>query len=68
MLRARELPRRCGDRRPRHREVGFRLPRRPSSDAGQIRRWWAAGARMAGGCCRLGPRPIRSVAAARTPA
>nr|WP_308434735.1 hypothetical protein [Streptomyces viridiviolaceus] len=23
---------------------------------------------MAGGCCRLGPRPIRSVAAARTPA
>ncbi|MFF8092714.1 homocysteine S-methyltransferase [Streptomyces sp. NPDC016675] len=40
---------------------------RSSFDAGQVRRWRAAGARLIGGCCRVGPRTIRSVAAALAP-
>ncbi|MFE2048472.1 homocysteine S-methyltransferase [Streptomyces sp. NPDC059459] len=40
---------------------------RSSFDAGQVRRWRAAGARLIGGCCRVGPRSIRSVAAALAP-
>jgi homocysteine S-methyltransferase len=39
---------------------------RSSFDAGQVRRWRAAGAGMIGGCCRVGPETIRSVAAALT--
>ncbi|MFI0038085.1 homocysteine S-methyltransferase [Streptomyces mutabilis] len=35
-----------------------------SFDAGRVRRWRAAGARLIGGCCRVGPGTIRSVAAA----
>lgn len=38
-----------------------------SFDAGQVRRWRAAGARLIGGCCRVGPGTIRSVAAALAP-
>ncbi|MFE0793053.1 homocysteine S-methyltransferase [Streptomyces sp. alain-838] len=34
-----------------------------SFDAGRVRRWRAAGARLIGGCCRVGPGTIRSVAA-----
>ncbi|MFE5394374.1 homocysteine S-methyltransferase [Streptomyces sp. NPDC056568] len=40
---------------------------RSSFDARQVRRWRAAGARLIGGCCRVGPRTIRSVAAALAP-
>ncbi|MFE9053690.1 homocysteine S-methyltransferase [Streptomyces mutabilis] len=35
-----------------------------SFDAGRVRRWRAAGTRLIGGCCRVGPGTIRSVAAA----
>ncbi|MGW5502801.1 homocysteine S-methyltransferase [Streptomyces rochei] len=40
---------------------------RSSFDARQVRRWRAAGARLIGGCCRVGPETIRSVAAALAP-
>ncbi|GGQ16141.1 homocysteine S-methyltransferase [Streptomyces mutabilis] len=35
---------------------------RSSFDAGRVRQWRAAGARLIGGCCRVGPETIRSVA------
>ncbi|AQS66834.1 homocysteine S-methyltransferase [Streptomyces pactum] len=40
---------------------------RSSFAAGEVRGWRAAGARLVGGCCRVGPEAIRSVAAALTP-
>jgi homocysteine S-methyltransferase len=32
--------------------------------AGQVRQWIAAGARIAGGCCRIGPADIAAIAQA----
>ncbi|MFH9569205.1 homocysteine S-methyltransferase [Streptomyces sp. NPDC017454] len=41
---------------------------RSSFAAERVRGWRAAGARLVGGCCRVGPGAIRSVAAALPPA
>ncbi|WP_217142101.1 homocysteine S-methyltransferase [Streptomyces sp. AC627_RSS907] len=38
---------------------------RSSFDAGLVRAWRASGARLIGGCCRVGPDTIRAVAATR---
>jgi homocysteine S-methyltransferase len=35
---------------------------RPTFSAGQVRGWRASGARLIGGCCRVGPETIASVA------
>ena len=35
----------------------------PGVDVGSARRWVAAGARLVGGCCRVGPRRIAELAA-----